>query len=58
MTEEEERQELAQGLSYSSKADVYSFGCLLHELIHLECNMCRFTQAILTLINLIEIRLP
>lgn len=61
MTNEEERQELARGLSYSSKADMYSFGCLLYELIHLECESRRLTQVILTLIThvtLLGIRLP
>ena len=37
---------------------MYSFGCLLYALIHLECNKCHFTQAILTLITRSEIRLP
>ena len=58
MTNEAERQELARGLSYSSKADMYSLRCLLYELNHLECEKCRFTQAILTLITRFEIRLP
>ena len=37
---------------------MYSFGCLLYELIHLECDKCLLTQVILTLITLLEIRLP
>ena len=44
LTNAEERQELARGLSFSSKADMYSFGCLLYELIHLECETCRLTR--------------
>ena len=57
MTNDEERLESARRLSYSSKADMYSYCCLLYELIHLECETCRLTQVILTLITLLGIRL-
>ena len=50
----EERLELVRGLPYSTKAGMYSFGCLLYVLIYFECDESPITLVVDKLITFVE----